>query len=70
VRIDGQVRGRVTSGGFGYTVGRSIAFAYLPVDMSPLGMPVFVNVFGEWVPGVVAAAPLHDPKNTKVHSDS
>jgi glycine cleavage system aminomethyltransferase T/glycine/D-amino acid oxidase-like deaminating enzyme len=69
VRVDGQVRGRVTSGGFGYTVGQSIAYAYLPVDMSPIGTPVSVNVFGEWVPGVVAAQPLLDPKNTKVHAD-
>jgi glycine cleavage system aminomethyltransferase T/glycine/D-amino acid oxidase-like deaminating enzyme len=69
VRIDGQLQGRVTSGGFGYTVGRSIAYAYLPVDASPVGTPVSVNVFGEWVPGVVAAQPLLDPKSTKVHAD-
>ncbi len=30
VRIDGEVVGRVTSGGYGYTVKRSIAYAYLP----------------------------------------
>ena len=29
-RIDGRVCGRVTSGGYGYTVERSIAYAYLP----------------------------------------
>ena len=32
VLVDGKVAGRVTSGGFGYTVGRSIAYAYLPGD--------------------------------------
>ena len=30
VRVDGEVCGRVTSGGYGYTVERSIAYAYLP----------------------------------------
>ena len=30
VRVGGEVAGRVTSGGYGYTVGRSIAYAYLP----------------------------------------
>src|SRR5213078_1751934 len=30
VRVDGRVAGRVTSGGYGYTVERSIAYAYLP----------------------------------------
>src|SRR4029077_19782360 len=30
VRIGGEVSGRITSGGFGYAVGRSIAYAYVP----------------------------------------
>ena len=30
VRVDGELAGRVTSGGYGYTVERSIAYAYLP----------------------------------------
>ena len=30
VRIEGEIAGRVTSGGYGYTVGRSIAYAYVP----------------------------------------
>ena len=30
VRIDGEIRGRVTTGGYGYTVERSIAYAYMP----------------------------------------
>ena len=30
VRIDGETVGRVTSGGYGYTVERSIAYAYVP----------------------------------------
>ena len=30
VRVDGELVGRVTSGGYGYTVERSIAYAYLP----------------------------------------
>ena len=30
VRVAGELVGRVTSGGYGYTVGRSIAYAYLP----------------------------------------
>ena len=34
VRIDGAIVGRVTSGGYGYAVGRSIAFAYLPPDVA------------------------------------
>lgn len=58
VRIGDEVVGRVTSGGYGYTVGASIAYAYLPVEGSDPGTRVSVDVFGEWVPGVVVTAPL------------
>jgi glycine cleavage system aminomethyltransferase T/glycine/D-amino acid oxidase-like deaminating enzyme len=69
VRIGGEMCGRVTSGGFGYTVGASIAFAYLPVEQSKPGTEIAVNVFGEWVPGVVADQPLFDPKSTRALAD-
>ena len=37
VRVDGRIVGRVTSGGYGYTVERSIAYAYLPAGHSEVG---------------------------------
>ena len=70
VRIDGEVAGRVTSGGYGYTVGRSIAFGYLPADASKPGTRVDVNVFGDWVLGEVVAQPLLDPRSERVHADA
>ena len=51
VRVGGAVVGRVTSGGFGYTVGKSIAYGYLPVDRAVVGTEVAVDIFGEWVQG-------------------
>ena len=68
VRIDGQLVGRVTSGGFGYTVGRSIAYAYLPIAVSEPGLSLQVDIFGEWVPGRVAADTLYDPSGTKMRA--
>jgi glycine cleavage system aminomethyltransferase T/glycine/D-amino acid oxidase-like deaminating enzyme len=65
VRIGGEVRGRVTSGGYGYTVERSIAFAYVPADVE-IGADVEVDIFGEWVPGAIAREPLIDPKGERV----
>jgi 4-methylaminobutanoate oxidase (formaldehyde-forming) len=67
VRIDGAVAGRVTSGGFGYTVGRSIAYAYLPADATP-GAAVEVDIFGRWVEGEVAREPLYDPRGERVRA--
>ena len=67
VRVDGQVaRGRVTSGGYGYTVERSIAYAYLPPEHAAPGTEVAVEIFGEWVAGEVAAEPLYDPDGERV----
>ena len=66
VRIDDAIAGRVTSGGYGYTVGRSIAYAYVPADRAEPGTPVEVEVFGDWIGGAVAAEPLYDPEGAKV----
>jgi len=68
VRVGVALVGRVTSGGYGYTVGKSIAYAYLPAAASDVGTEVAVEIFGEWVDGVVAAEPLHDPAGERIRS--
>jgi glycine cleavage system T protein len=66
VRIDQKPLGRVTSGGYGYTIDRSIAYAYLPVEHAVAGMAVETEVFGRWIPGSVAAEPLYDPTGARI----
>ncbi len=63
------VVGRVTSAGFGYTVGASIALAYLPVEHAAAGTKVAVDLFGEWVDGEVAEDVLYDPSSARVRAD-
>ncbi|MGH8862395.1 MAG: GcvT family protein [Jatrophihabitantaceae bacterium] len=65
VRLAGEVVGRVTSGGFGYSLGESIAYAYLPVAAGA-GSRVEIDLFGTWVPGTVRAEPLFDPSGDRV----
>jgi glycine cleavage system aminomethyltransferase T/glycine/D-amino acid oxidase-like deaminating enzyme len=65
VRVEGEVLGRVTSGGYGYSVERSIAYAYLPRELGP-GTDVEVDIFGAWVPGAVAVEPLYDAKGERI----
>ena len=67
VRIAGEVAGRVTSGGYGYSVGHSIAYAYVPSNAA-VGTAVEVEIFGTWVKGEIAKEPLHDPKGTKIRA--
>jgi 4-methylaminobutanoate oxidase (formaldehyde-forming) len=67
VRVDGAVRGRVTTGGYGYTVQRSIAYAYLPAELED-GAEIEVDIFGRWVAGEVVDEPLFDPRGERVRS--
>jgi glycine cleavage system aminomethyltransferase T len=66
VRAGGAIVGRVTSGGYGYTVERSIAYAYLPPEHAEPGTAVAVEIFGRWVEGEVAREPLFDPAGERV----
>jgi glycine cleavage system aminomethyltransferase T len=61
VRIGGKVLGRITSAGFGYTTGASIAYAYLPLTDATLGTPAQVDLFGTWVDATIAPDTLYDP---------
>jgi len=67
VQRGGEVLGRVTSGGLGFHVGSSIAFAYLPVEIAN-GARVEVGIFGEWVGATVTRDPLYDPRSERVRS--
>jgi 4-methylaminobutanoate oxidase (formaldehyde-forming) len=68
VRVAGEVVGRVTSGGYGFAVKRSIAYAYLPPDLSAIGTRGEVEVFGEWIGFEVAGEPLYDPKGERIRA--
>jgi 4-methylaminobutanoate oxidase (formaldehyde-forming) len=65
VRVRGEIQGRVTSGGYGYAVQRSIAYAYLPREVA-IGDEVEVDIFGRWVPGEVSREPLFDPSGDRL----
>jgi glycine cleavage system aminomethyltransferase T len=68
VRAGGDVVARVTSGGIGYTVDASIAYAYLPTELAVTGTAVDVEVFGEWIGAAVADEPLYDPKGERIRA--
>ena len=68
VRVADRVHGRVTSGGYGYTVEASIAYAYLPTDVADVGTAVSVHLDGQWVGGAVVAEPVFDPAGARIRS--
>jgi 4-methylaminobutanoate oxidase (formaldehyde-forming) len=68
VRAGAEVVGRVTSGGYGFAVERSIAYAYLPPALAEVGQHVEVEVSGDWVPAEIAAEPLYDPSGDRIRA--
>jgi len=70
VRIEGALVGRVTSGGYGYTVERSIAYAYVPAANAEVGHPVEIEIFGDRITGQIVAEPLFDPTGERVRAEA
>jgi 4-methylaminobutanoate oxidase (formaldehyde-forming) len=68
VRVDGEVVGRVTSGGAGYRTGASIAYVYVPADRAEVGRALDIEVFGEWIRGEIVRDPLWDPKGERIRA--
>lgn len=60
--------GWVASGGYGYSVKKSIVFAYLPVDYANLGTELEIEFFSEKVKAVVERSPLYDPKGERIRA--
>ncbi|MGW3562573.1 GcvT family protein [Streptomyces sp. NPDC000941] len=53
--------GYVTSAAYGYTIGKGIAYAWLPADLATTGRSLTVGYFDQRVPAAVAEEPLFDP---------
>ena len=66
VLVDGEPAGYVTSAAFGHTVGRPIAYAWLPASAASVGSSVEIEYFGRRVAATVAAEPLVDPEMARI----
>jgi len=66
IRADGKLVSWVASGGFGYSVNKSIAYAYLPMEYAKAGTKLEVECFGEQVGAEVTQAVLWDAKGERI----
>jgi glycine cleavage system aminomethyltransferase T len=57
--------GYVTSAAFGHTIGKGIAYAWLPAEFTP-GQTVHIGYFDRRIEATVAEEPLFDPKMTRL----
>ena len=58
---DGRVVGVTTSANFGHTIGKPIAFGYLPVE-EIAHVAYEIEAFGDAHPATWHDGPLYDPK--------
>ncbi|MFI1050195.1 glycine cleavage T C-terminal barrel domain-containing protein, partial [Streptomyces griseoruber] len=58
--------GYVTSAAYGYTVGKGIAYAWLPAGLAVPGTPLHIGYFDRRVDAVVAEEPLFDPSMSRL----
>jgi glycine cleavage system T protein len=66
IRAEGRIVGWVASGGFGYSVNKSIAYAYLPMEHAKVGTKLEIECFGEQVGAEVTQSVLWDPKGERI----
>lgn len=64
---DGQrAVGYVTSAAFGHTIGKGIAYAWLPAELAVAGRALHIGYFDRRVEAMVAEEPLFDPAMSRL----
>ncbi|WP_405559910.1 FAD-dependent oxidoreductase [Streptomyces canus] len=58
--------GHVTSAAFGHTIGKGIAYAWLPAELAEAGRALRIGYFDRRVEAVVAEEPLFDPAMSRL----
>ncbi|WP_371660044.1 FAD-dependent oxidoreductase [Streptomyces sp. NBC_00280] len=58
--------GYVTSAAYGYTIGKGIAYAWLPAELATPGTALTIGYFDQRVAAVVAEEPLFDPTMSRL----
>nr|KAF6354699.1 dimethylglycine dehydrogenase [Myotis myotis] len=54
----GKVVGNTTSGSYSYSIQKSLAFAYVPIELSKVGQQVEVELLGKHYPAIIIQEPL------------
>ena len=65
---DGNVMGIATSGTWGHTIGRSLAFVYVAPEFEAPGSTFELDLLGERRNATVLPAPAYDPANTALRA--
>jgi len=63
-----ELVGRVTSGGYGHTVKKSLALAYLKTELAKTGTQLEVTILDKRYPAEVVRIPYYDPENERLRN--
>jgi dimethylglycine dehydrogenase len=66
VFINGEAVGYVTSGGYAHYVDKSVALAYVPVELATPENRFEIEILGEMRPAYLQKEPLYDPKGDRM----
>jgi dimethylglycine oxidase len=65
---EGKAVGYVTSAYFGHTIGKPLAYAWVPAELSKEGTNFFIRYFDKDYPATVGRDPQFDPQMTRLKS--
>jgi len=65
---EGKVVGYVTSAYFGHTIGKPLAYAWIPAALSTVGTALTIRYFDKDYPATVGQDPQFDPQMTRLRS--
>jgi len=64
----GKRVGIITSGGWSFTLNKSVVLGYVEPEYEAVGTKLIVEILGELVPVTVGSEPLFDPKNNRLRA--
>jgi len=64
----GKTVGYVTSAYFGHTIGKQLAYAWVPAELSAQGISLTIRYFNHDYPAIVGTDPQYDPQMTRLKS--
>jgi glycine cleavage system aminomethyltransferase T len=68
VLYQGKVVGYITSSYFGHTMGKQLAYAWVPIELSGSGTSLSIRYFDKDYPATVGNDPQFDPQMTRLKS--
>ena len=66
IYLNDKVVGRVTSGGYGYRIEKSLALGVLPLDLADVGQEVEIRILGENYKATIIPPSPYDKENKKL----